>query len=193
MIVDWLAQLGVVGLLLAMAAEGSSLPFPGFIVVVTYGFLLYPSLAELVGYALAMSIVYCAASYVPYFVGYRLETAVPKRFRSKLHAAKNVFHRYGLWSIALTRPFGIGNYISYVAGMCRVRAIPYALYTLIGVFPWAFTMLLLGRTFQGNVQAVGQFFNDYQGYLFAALAVAICLYVLYVVCRRGKIKVTDRE
>jgi len=27
------------------------------------------------------------------------------------------FNRYGVWSIALSRPFGVSNYISYVAGM----------------------------------------------------------------------------
>lgn len=163
---------GTPGLLIVMAIEGSSFPFPGVFLVVTYGYVLNLTFSKLVGLAFVMSLVYSAASYIPYGIGYQLESKIPWRFKRKLNRAQDVFRKYGLWSVALTRPFGVGNYISYVAGMCKVSAWQYGCLTLVGVFPWACAMLWMGNVFKGNVYAVGQFFHDYQWYLYALAAIA---------------------
>ncbi|AQS56525.1 DedA family protein [Novibacillus thermophilus] len=179
---------GIPGLLIVMAIEGSSFPFPGVFLVVTYGYVLTPTFPKLVGLAFGMSFVYSVASYIPYGIGYQLESIIPQRFKRKLYKAQDAFRKYGLWSVALTRPFGVGNYISYVAGMCKVSAWQYGCLTLVGVFPWACAMLWMGSVFRGNVYAVGQIFYDYQWYLYglAAMALLVVVFGRYVWQNRWK-------
>ena len=185
-LLNMLDGLGVTGLFIVMAIEGSSFPFPGIFLVVTYGYLLQPTLPELVGLGFVMSVVYSAFSYIPYAIGFRVETALPKRFKQKLVKAQNVFRHYGLWSVALTRPLGVGNYISYVAGMCKVKGWQYGGLTFLGVFPWAIAMLWLGRVFKGNVEAISRFLQDYQWYLYAVLMTAALAYITVIFVRRNR-------
>lgn len=185
-LLDMLDGLGLVGLLIVMGIEGSSFPFPGVFLVLTYGYLLNLTTPELVASAFLMSLVYSATSYIPYVIGFKLERVLPKRFKQKIDKAQGVFRQYGLWSIALTRPFSVGNYISYVAGMFRVKAWRYGFITFLGVFPWSVAMLLLGRVFKGNVEAVVSFFQQYQWYLYAGIIAAVLAYVSIVYFRRNR-------
>jgi len=66
-LLESLKDLGLAGLYTAMLLEGSSLPFPGIVVVFTYGYL-FPSQSTL-WIAAVMSTVYSLASLIPYFIG----------------------------------------------------------------------------------------------------------------------------
>lgn len=176
-LLDVLAGWGAVGLLIVMAVEGSSLPFPGFLLVLAYGYVLHPSTLELMAIAVAMSVIYSLFSYVPYGIGLKVDALIPKRFRRKLLKAKHIFRRYGQWSIALSRPFGIGNYISYVAGMCKVKPVQYGILTFVGVLPWAAAMLFLGKVFKGNGQAFIVYFQNYEWVLYTVLISIVFTYV----------------
>ncbi len=144
-IITFLTQIGLVGLFLTMFLEGSSLPIPGIVVVLSYGYALNPSLTQLVFISIVMSIVYSAASFIPYTLGSKSEEMIRKKFGEKLCKAQAWFIQYGMWSISLTRPFSVGNYISYVAGMSKVPRVKYFFYTFLGILPWSIVMLLVGN------------------------------------------------
>ncbi|GGE48825.1 membrane protein [Pullulanibacillus camelliae] len=144
-ILGWLDHLGTVGLLLTMFIEGLSVPFPGIIIVLAYGYVMNFNIWESLLMALVMSAIYTIASFIPYLLGYKLDAFFKKRLKKSIDKARGWFNKYGLWSIAVTRPFGIGNYISYVAGISKVKWLPYGLLTLVGIFPWAFVMIFIGR------------------------------------------------
>lgn len=146
-IITFLTKIGLVGLFLAMFLEGSSLPFPGVLVVLSYGYALNLSIVEAVFISIIMSIVYGIASFIPFMLGLRFEGIVRKKFGRKLGKAQAWFIRYGMWSICLSRPFSVGNYISYVAGMSKVSKVKYFIYTFFGIFPWSFVILVIGNEF----------------------------------------------
>lgn len=129
------------GLYLSMLLEGSSLPFPGMVVILTIANLMSPGITEAFWLALGMSLAYSLASYIPYFIGLKFQSSLKGRL--KLSKVQSWFRRYGEWSICLSRPFGVGNYISYVAGMSKVNPWRYGVLTFTGIFPWAYAMLLL--------------------------------------------------
>lgn len=129
------------GLYLSMLLEGSSLPFPGLAAVLAIGNLLSPNPLEAFWLALGMSLAYSIASFLPYIIGLKLQSRLHTKL--KLSKVQTWFQRYGVWSICISRPFGVGNYISYVAGMSNVNPLRYGVLTFIGIFPWAYTMLLL--------------------------------------------------
>ncbi len=173
-----------------MALEGSSLPFPGSLVVLAFGYLLSPDITEMAIIALGMSLTYSVFSYIAYAIGCKMEQQIRKRYSRPLGKAQVWFRRYGEWSIAFLRPFGLGNYISYIAGMSRVHPLRYGIYTIIGIYPWSLGMLWLGRFSRGNAAVIAQVLQEHQGYLLLfSLTAAVALLGGWVYKRHKKIAV----
>jgi membrane protein DedA with SNARE-associated domain len=174
----WLEKIGLAGLFSAMFLEGSSLPFPGIAVVLAYGFILPVDYWNTLWIAAGMSVAYCLASLIPYFLGRRLEGFFYKR--KGFEKAKDLFIRYGSWSVALSRPFGIGNYISYVAGASQMKVIPYLFLTFIGIYPWSYVMILLGNYFNGSYEEFQAFYQDHSVYIYSTMAMVLFSISLYL-------------
>lgn len=141
-IIQTIQGLSGLGLYVSMLLEGSSIPFPGMLVILAFGNLKSPDWSEALWLALGMSLAYSLASFIPYIIGLRFQSSLTGKL--KIDKVQYLFQKYGQWSICFTRPFGFGNYISYVAGMSRVDPIRYGILTFIGIFPWAYLMLILG-------------------------------------------------
>lgn len=184
LLLDTLKEMGLAGLYTAMFLEGSSLPFPGVVIALTYGYW-FPS-SNIPWTAAGMSAVYALASMIPYFLGRKLGWWLERRWSRGLAKAGRLFLRYGYWSVAATRPIGLGNYISYVAGMAQMKVSSYLILTFAGIYPWACAMLLLGRAFQGNYEAVKSFFLSHSlpFSLAAGAAAAVPLCFLLPGCRQ---------
>lgn len=178
-LLEGLRDLGLAGLYTSMFLEGSSLPFPGIAVVITYGYL-FPSKSTL-WIAAVMSVIYSLASLIPYFLGRKLGWLLQRKRNKGLAKAKSLFIRYGYWSVAATRPFGLGNYISYIAGMAKMSLKSYLCLTFVGIYPWSCSMLLLGRYFNGNYEALKSFAQANGNYLLWALTVPAVLILFFIV------------
>lgn len=176
-LLEWLESMGITGLFLVMFLEGSSLPSPGVIIVLSYGYIIAPGYLGTATLAIGMSFFYSLASLIPYFLGLKLERYLPKRLRKGIKKGIAFIGRYGIWSIAVSRPFGIGNYISYVAGIIRVPFIKYFVLTFLGIYPWSYVMIILGDYFSGNYEVFKSFFSTYNIYGYAAVAVVIVLII----------------
>jgi membrane protein DedA with SNARE-associated domain len=176
---EWVHAIGMPGLFVVMALEGSSLPFPGIVMVLSFGYLFSPSYLDTAFIAAGMSLSYSLASLIPYFLGLKMERLISKRLRKGLARGQQFFNKYGMWSIALSRPFGIGNYISYIAGMSKVNVMTYLLLTFMGIYPWSFVMILLGDYFNGNYEAFKEFFVTYSPYFYGGIIIVITAIVLF--------------
>ncbi|WP_159426156.1 DedA family protein [Desulfolucanica intricata] len=180
-ILNWLKDIGLVGLFATMFLEGSSLPFPGIAVVIAYGYILPFKYFDIIWVAAGMSFVYCMASLIPYGLGIKFEGLFGKYPKKGLQKAKDLFVRYGYWSVAISRPFLIGNYISYVAGMSKMRLKPYLFLTFIGIYPWSLGMILLGKYFNGSYEAFRSFYLNNSVYLYIALIIIISLGIIFLI------------
>ncbi|HLR68897.1 DedA family protein [Virgibacillus alimentarius] len=177
---EWIKVIGLPGLFLVMFLEGSSLPFPGVVMVLTYGYLLSPGYLGTAILAVGMGIAYSIASLIPYFIAIKLEQFLPKRIKKGLKKGQSFFNRYGVWSIALSRPFGVGNYISYIAGMSNVNVFKYFILTFIGIYPWSYVMIILGDFFNGNYEAFKQFFQSYSMYIYGTVIILVIVIALFL-------------
>ncbi|GAB3796271.1 DedA family protein [Virgibacillus kimchii] len=192
---DWLNTIGLPGLYLAMFLEGSSIPLPGVIIVLTFGYVLSPGFGGIVVIAAVMSLFYTSASLIPFYLAAKLESALPGRLKQKIKKSQVYFNRYGTWSIALSRPFGIGNYISYIAGLSKVNPCKFFLLTFLGIYPWSVVMLWLGDYFNGNTEAFNQFFRSQQIYLygFIGIVITVAVGVFYFWKKQTRIRIKDKE
>lgn len=185
-ILIFLKDLGLIGLFVSIFLEGASVPFPGIIAVLAYGGLLDLSVQKMAGIAAAMAVVYSLASLIPYFIGNKLEHRLWNKIRKGLSKASRFFNRYGIWSIALSRPFGVGNYISYLAGISNVGLVKYLLLTFTGIFPWCFIILYLGDYLNGNFDRFSALFNEYKFEFYGiGLSLAV-LFTAYSIWKRRK-------
>ncbi|MFC3211570.1 DedA family protein [Planomicrobium okeanokoites] len=182
----FLEAMGLFGLFGAIFLEGASVPFPGIIAVLAYGGLLDLSLAKMAGIAAMMAVVYSLASLIPYFIGNKLEHLLWNKIRKGLEKAGGFFNRYGIWSIALSRPFGVGNYISYLAGISNVGLVKYMILTFSGIFPWCFAILYLGDYLNGNYERFSALFNDYKFEFYGIGLLLAVLFTAYSIWKRRK-------
>lgn len=178
-------KIGVPGLILTMALEGLSLPFPGIVIILTLGYILNLSTLDLFIVAGLMSLTYSIASYIPYHIGMKLEKAIRMKYDKQLQKVQHYFNKYGNYSIALFRPFAIGNYISYFAGMSGIKLWKYFLLTFTGIFPWSLVMLLIGRFTKGNVNTGLQLIQSYSGYICAFAVLILLAYICRVLLARS--------
>lgn len=185
-ILMFLKDLGLLGLFTAIFLEGASVPFPGIIAVLAYGGLLDLTLSRMAGIAALMALVYSLASLIPYFVGNKMEHLLWKKIRKGLKKASRFFNRYGIWSIALSRPFGIGNYISYLAGIGNVGLIKYLLLTFAGIFPWCFAILYLGDYLNGNYDRFLVLFDEYKIEFYGIGLLLAILFTVYSIWKHRK-------
>lgn len=182
----FLEAMGLFGLFGAIFLEGASVPFPGIIAVLAYGGLLDLSLAKMAGISAVMAVVYSLASLIPYFIGNKLEHLLWEKIRKGLDKAGHFFNRYGIWSIALSRPFGVGNYISYLAGISNVGLVKYLLLTFTGIFPWCFAIMYLGDYLNGNYERFAALFNEYKFEFYGIGLLLAVLFTAYSIWKRRK-------
>jgi membrane protein DedA with SNARE-associated domain len=177
-VINLIKELGMWGLFAGNAIEASSLPFPGALVTLTYGYLLDPSWTKLIILAFTSSLVYTVFSYIPYGIGYKIKDKIKEKTSSKKMAkGQKWFRKCGLWSIAITRPLGIGNYISYVAGISKVNKWKFGGLTFIGIFPITLTMLIVGKN--GNLKYVQSLMSNIQTYLLIGGAILLIGFLSY--------------
>jgi membrane protein DedA with SNARE-associated domain len=186
-VMNLLKELGMWGLFAGNAIEASSLPFPGALVTLTYGYALDPSWIKLLILAVSTSVIYTIFSYIPYGIGFKLKDKIKEKTSSKkIEKGQRWFRKCGLWSIALTRPLGIGNYISYVAGICKVNKWKFGGLTFIGIFPVTLLMLIVGKN--GNLKSVQSMMGHAQTYLLIGGGVLVISYLLYQFKYKSKSK-----
>ncbi|GBF10022.1 hypothetical protein [Tepidibacillus sp. HK-1] len=75
-IMNYLNDIGMIGLFIAMFIKGSTLPLPSLIFIVSYGYLLNPTKQEMIWLAIGMSLTFTVASYIPYMIGFKLEQKI---------------------------------------------------------------------------------------------------------------------
>ena len=183
---DILTEIGDVGLFIAMFFKGSTIPLPSLVFIISYGYLLNPGPKEMAVLAIGMSLTFTLASYLPYGIGYRLEKKIQQRYGNKIAKARYWFQRYGEWSVCFTRPFTIGMYISYVAGIGKVNVWKYGVLTFLGILPWSFFILYLSKAFQGNLTAVSQYIKNYIVPVAIVLMITVGFYLLFIKVRRKR-------
>ncbi|MGJ9382287.1 DedA family protein [Salipaludibacillus sp. CF4.18] len=139
-ILDVLRELGWIGLLIGIAIEALSFPFPAAIFVLIYGYLLDPGWGEILFFSILTSLFYVLVSFIPYFLSIRYDKFVRRKIpQQKLLFAQKWIDRYGDWMIAVGRFIGMG-YITYIAGLGKMSKFKFAGLTFIGFYPLSVLM-----------------------------------------------------
>lgn len=165
---------------------GAAIPFPSGLLLAWSGFILGRDMDDL-ALAIGLGVVgYMVGSIIPYLIG-RIggRPVIEKAFRqfhlpvSRIDQAEKWFDKHGLLVVTVSRPFFLGNYISFVAGMARTRPVPFLLCTGLGIIPWVFLYLYLGMAFGKNWHLVVGLISRYTAIVIVAALFIVLLYFAF--------------
>lgn len=171
-LMDVLQEYGYWGLFISTALEASSLPFPGAFFMLFFGFVIEGTAWQMVFISLVNSIVFTIFSLIPYWIGMQIQGYSRKKFdQEKIDKAQKWFKKYGSWSIMLSRPLSIGNYISYIAGLSNINIWSYTIFTFFGIFPWSTFLLFVGSS--KDLESIEHFLQQIQEFSWLIISILI--------------------
>jgi membrane protein DedA with SNARE-associated domain len=162
-LISLVATWGLIAIFVTMAGESAGLPISSEIVVPLGGALASQGKLNFVLVVLVSSLANLAGSLIAFYLTRRYgERVVLSRAgrlmglsRGHLRLANRFFGRFGLWAVFLGRLLPIvRTYISFPAGVSKIRGLPFTVATLAGAIPWNFALAYAGYKLGQNYQSV---------------------------------------
>lgn len=166
---QWLIDLtthgGLIAIFITMAGESAGLPISSEIVVPLGGWLAAQGKLALVGVVAASSLGNLGGSLIAYGLtkryGERFLLGPCRRLginRGHVRLANRFFNKYGLWAVFLGRLLPvIRTYISFPAGLSRIKLLPFTLATIAGAVPWNFGLAYAGYKLGQHYEQIGRY------------------------------------
>ena len=193
----FIAEAGLPGILLLMAASSACIPIPSEVVMLFAGFAVAdPVLAgadhhmTLLGVVLAGVIGTMLGSYVAYAVGRGGRLELFERHGARVHMgpaqvekADRWFHRYGESAVLFGRVIPVVRaFVSLPAGVARMPLMRFTVYSLIGTLPWVIGLALAGEALGSDWKSARKAFE----YVDYAILVLVVVGIVYAVVRRRR-------
>jgi membrane protein DedA with SNARE-associated domain len=167
---NWLISLvgayGLLAIFVTMAGESAGLPLSSEVVVPLGGALASQGKLSFIAVVAVSSLGNLAGSLVAYLLTRRFgEQVILSRAgrwmglsRGHLRLANRFFGRYGVWAVFLGRLLPVvRTYISFPAGLSRVRLLTFTIATLLGAIPWNFALAYAGYKLGQHYDVVGKY------------------------------------
>jgi membrane protein DedA with SNARE-associated domain len=171
-IISLIATGGLIAIFVTMAGESAGLPISSEIVVPLGGALA--AQGKLGGNVLLAFIAVVVASSAGNLGGSLVAYLLTKRYgervilsragrwmglsRGHLRLANRFFGKYGVWAVFLGRLLPIvRTYISFPAGLSRVRLVTFIVATTLGAIPWNFALAYAGYKLGQHYEVVGKY------------------------------------
>ncbi|MDH7600606.1 MAG: DedA family protein [Armatimonadota bacterium] len=184
------ASLGYIGIVIMMGIESACIPLPSEVIMPFGGYLVYKDPARfniwLMGVAGAIGCVW--GSVVAYWVGSYGGRPFIEKYgkyvlirRKDLDKADAFFARYGDAAIFISRLLPVvRTFISFPAGIARMRFGRFVVYTFLGSFPWclglAYLGKILGKQWDTKLRA---YFHKADALIIAVILLLVVLYVFH--------------
>ncbi len=184
-IVDLVGDLGYLGIFFMMLLESSFFPFPSEVVMVPAGYLVYKGEMNMFYAVFAGILGSLAGALINYYIAKRWGRAAMLRWgrylfldEQKLEKMESFFSRHGHISTFSGRLIpGVRQYISFPAGLAKMRLGSFSLYTSLGAGIWVAILALLGY-YLGGQEAL---LKEYLHYITAAIIIALVILAFFYV------------
>lgn len=177
--------LGYAGVFLAMAIESACIPLPSEIIMPFSGYLVSEGRFNiwLVGAIGALGNL--AGSLLAYWVGAREGRPLIEKYgkyilisHHDLDMADRWFARHGNSTVFFTRMMPvIRTFISFPAGVSRMRLGTFCIYTFMGSLPWSLGLAWVGMRLGDNWDTLGDYFHKADLLIAAVLIAGAVWYV----------------
>ena len=169
-VTTWLIGLvsagGIPAIFVTMAGESCGLPISSEIVVPLGGYFAAQGKLNFFLVVAASSLGNLLGSLIAYYLTRRFgEPFVKSRAgkllglsRGHLRMSENFFKRFGVWAVFFGRLLPIvRTYISFPAGLSKVRPLTFIVATTLGAIPWNFGLAFAGYKLGQHWEEVGKY------------------------------------
>ncbi|MEH7109381.1 DedA family protein [Bacillus sp. JJ1764] len=190
-ILEFLSQLGYFGIALGLMIE----IIPSEIVLGYGGYMISLGHINFVGAVIAGTIGGTIAQLFLYWAGYYGGRPFLERYgkyvlikKKHIDVAEQWFHKYGAGVIFSARFIPVVRHaISIPAGIAKMSATRFTLYTVAAIVPWTILFLYLGTVLGKNWSHIKEYA---QPYVMPFIIAAIVIAAIYFIIKRTK-KTTD--
>jgi len=201
-IVNFVNEMGYIGIFFAMVLNGSILPVPSEVFITPAGYLASKGSFNFFLVIILGSLGSLCGSLINYFLGYKIGRPFlikyGKYFRiseKSIEKGELWFKKYGIYAIFLTRFIPtIRQYITVIPGILKMNLTIFSLFCFIGdVFVVSF-LTLLGYFFGEYSDVIKPYLDEIYIVFFSLLALSIVIYIFYIIFkrRREKQKITSK-
>ncbi|MCL4472594.1 MAG: DedA family protein [Actinobacteria bacterium] len=182
---DIISALGYPGVFLAMAIESACIPLPSEIIMPFSGYLVFTGEFNLVLVGIVGALGNLAGSLLAYWLGARGGRPLIEKYgkyvllsHHDLDMADRWFSRYGRSTVFFTRLMPvIRTFISFPAGISRMKLSTFSLYTFLGALPWSIFLAYVGFKMGENWDTLGGYFHKADIFIGILIVAGIVWYV----------------
>ncbi|HBF12866.1 MAG TPA: alkaline phosphatase [Deltaproteobacteria bacterium] len=184
-IIAVISGMGYWGIFLSMAIESACIPLPSEIIMPFSGYLVSIGQFTLHGVAFAGALGCVFGSIVAYYAGLWLgRDFLMKYGKYILVSPRDIqwadcwFLKYGGWAIFFSRLLPvIRTFISFPAGVVRMKMVPFVVYTFIGSYPWCYGLAWVGKKMGDNWNTLGPYFHKFDFVIGILLLIGVGFWV----------------
>ena len=180
------AQVGYLGVLMAMAIESACIPLPSEIIMPLAGWMVFRGVFNLWAAVVAGTLGCTLGSILAYWVGALGGRPLLLKYgryvlisEHDMDTADRWFAKYGEAAIFFSRLLPVvRTFISFPAGVAGMPFWKFVLYTTVGSFPWVLGLAYAGKLMGDNWIQVREILHNFD-YPVIALLLAAVAYYLY--------------
>ena len=154
-ILHYLVQLGYIGLMLGVFIDGLGVPFPGGLMIIMSGLLVQRGQLTLLEVLLAVFAGHLSGASIAYFIGRRVGHPFVEKYGHYFRINAERLAKGRQWlrkSAAIYIIFGrfiptVGNVTPYIAGLSKLRYLPFLVYSSVFTMLWGSLNLGIGYIF----------------------------------------------
>lgn len=184
-IIALISSLGYGGVALLMAVESACVPLPSEVTMPFAGYLVATGRFNLNFVAIAGAAGCLLGSYAAYFVGLSGGRWFLERYGRyllisprEIETADHFFERWGSLAVFISRLLpGIRTFISFPAGVARMRFVPFTFYTLVGSYLWCLALAYVGMKLGQHWQELAPYIHRFDGVIAVVVVVLIALLI----------------
>lgn len=186
-LVNAIGSIGYPGIMLLMFIESTFIPLPSELVIPPAGYLISQNqmswtgviVSGTLGSVLGAVFNYTIAMYLgrPFILKYGRYFGISQ---SHFIKGENFFLKHGNISTFIGRLIlGVRHYISFPAGLCKMKIGKFCFYTALGAGIWVWILTYIGYFVGNNKEKIIEVSKQWSLYVIIACALLIALYILW--------------
>lgn len=186
-LVHIISSLGYVGLIVMMALESTFIPLPSELILPPAGYLIFQGKMDFILVLLCGIIGSLLGSFFNYWLGAKFGKKVIVRILHFFHmkedhyySAEKFFKKHGEISTFVGRLLlGIRHFISFPAGVAKMKMISFLFYTGLGAALWSTILIFLGYFVGANQDLLHQYYREIGIGLVIFCVALVSLYIIW--------------
>lgn len=184
-ITSYISSAGLLGIGVLMAFESAGIPIPSEVIMPFGGFLVFQGQFTLLAIALFGALGNLVGSLIAFAIGLYGGRPLVERYgkyillsQKDLARADKFFAQQGSLTVFVGRVLPIvRTYISFPAGIARMKIVPFAIYTFVGAFIWSYFLGYVGVRLGEHWEAIRAIGHKFDVAIAVLLIFAIVWYI----------------